>query len=133
MRLFLANIGRIEMRTKFFGYLETFSDYYQATITRRLVVGLVIGILVWICIFAFALVLGIFVENNLWLKTVQLDLPGIGGIIALLVTFQIWGLLPQPSSDVEEYPSSTDSNTKNEDVVEELSNTETVETEKKLE
>ena len=118
------------MKTKLLGNLEAFSDYYQATVLRRLVVGLVIGGILWISIVIIAIVMGFFVEDNLFLKTIILDLPGIGGIIALLVSFQIWGLLPQPLANVEE-ELSTDSKIEKEEIIEELTSTETVETEDK--
>ena len=115
------------MKTQLLGYLEAFTDYYQATILRRLVAGVIIGGLVWICIFIIALVMGVFIEDNLWLKTVQIDLPGIGGIFALLVSFQIWGLLPQPFINGEEQ-LSTDTEIAKDEVTEDSTHTESVET-----
>ncbi len=124
--------GRIDMKTKLLENLEAFSDYYQATVLRRLVVGFFIGGILWIGFVIFAIIMGIFVEDNLFLKTVQLDLPGIGGIIALLVSFQIWGLLPQPLANGEEQLSS-DSKIEKEEISEDLSSTGTIETEDKKE
>ncbi len=124
--------GRIEMKTKLLEYLEAFSDYYQATVLRRLVVGFFIGGILWIGIVIFAIVMGIFVEDNLFLKTVQLDLPGIGGIIALLVSFQIWGLLPQPLANEEEQ-LSTDNKIEKGETSEDLISTEAIKTENEQE
>ncbi|MFX1508650.1 MAG: hypothetical protein ACFFDC_21415 [Promethearchaeota archaeon] len=75
-----------------------FWDFYQKTLTRRLLIGLYVGSMVWFIIFTVTNLLSIIGIDDIWLRTFLHDLPLMGAILALLVTLQIWGLLPQPTS-----------------------------------
>jgi hypothetical protein len=84
---------------------NSFSDYYQKTLLRRLIVGSIVGSLLWFSIFLFSNILYFFQNNDIWLGTFLHDLPLVGAILALLVSLQIWGLLPQPTNDNQENKS----------------------------
>ena len=87
---------------------NSFSDYYQKNLLRRLIVGLVVGSLLWLSIFLFSTLLYSFQNNDIWLGTFLHDLPLVGAILALLVSLQIWGLLPQPMYDNQEIKRETE-------------------------
>ncbi len=84
-------------------FFNSFSDYYQKTLLRRLIVGSVVGSLFWFSIFLFSNILYFFQNDDIWLGTFQHDLPLVGAILALLVSLQIWGLLPQPVNNEDEH------------------------------
>lgn len=50
-------------------------------------------------------------NENIWLGTLINDLPGLGFILALLISLQIWGLLPQPVDNHDEQVSTQNSDT----------------------
>mgnify|MGYP005811628013 CR=1 FL=1 len=54
------------------------------------------------------------IQNDPWSEIFLRELPLLGVILALIVTLQIWGLLPQPTNDENEQLSST-TNKKNMD------------------
>lgn len=80
-------------------YFNSFSDFYQKTLLRRFVVGLVIGSLLWLSIFMFSNIFNFLQKDNVWWGTFLYDLPLVGAILAVLVSLQIWGLLPQPANN----------------------------------
>ncbi len=90
------------MKEPFSNFFKSFSSYYQETTFRRLFVGLIVGIFLWFSFLAITIVIDILTLNTVWWDTFLIDLPGIGGIAALLLTLQIWGLLPQPPDGNDE-------------------------------
>ncbi|MFX0123943.1 MAG: hypothetical protein ACFFAE_09915 [Candidatus Hodarchaeota archaeon] len=79
--------------------LNHFSNYYQKTLLRRLIVGLVVGSLLYLSIFILTNILILMQNDTVWWGTFLHDLPLVGAILALLVSLQIWGLLPQPTDN----------------------------------
>lgn len=90
------------MKEPFSNFFKSFSSYYQETTFRRLIVGLIAGLFLWFSFLAITIAIDILTINTVFWDTFVIDLPGIGGITALLLTLQIWGLLPQPKNDNDE-------------------------------
>ncbi|MFW9906858.1 MAG: hypothetical protein ACFFFH_21315 [Candidatus Thorarchaeota archaeon] len=86
---------------------NNYSDFYQKSLFRRLLIGLFFGFFVWFSIFAVSVVLNFIGNDDIWLETFIHDLPLVGVILALLFTLQIWGLLPQPVNNGDEGISTT--------------------------
>ncbi|UCE14498.1 MAG: hypothetical protein JSV04_04800, partial [Candidatus Heimdallarchaeota archaeon] len=61
---------------------------------------------IWISILIMTVLITIISDENIWLKTFINDLPGLGLILALLISLQIWGLLPQPMDTNDEQVST---------------------------
>jgi len=101
------------MSEKIVEYFNSFSDYYQKTLLRRLIVGIILGSFLWVTIFLISNVLN-FIQNDIWWEIFLHELPQVGAVLALIVTLQIWGLLPQPANEVDEQLFST-TNKKNMD------------------
>ncbi|MFX0013900.1 MAG: hypothetical protein ACFE98_04870 [Candidatus Hermodarchaeota archaeon] len=78
---------------------KNFISFYQKTLLRRTLVGIITGIFLWLFFFVLANFFNLLIDENTWWDTFLYDLPLLGTILALLVTFQIWGLLPQPTND----------------------------------
>ena len=89
------------MSEKLVEYFNIFSAYYQKSLFRRIIVGFLIGSLLWGSILILSNILTIF-QNDIWFEIFLHDLPLIGTILAFIVTLQIWGLLPQPTSKINE-------------------------------
>lgn len=96
------------MSEKIVEYYSNFYDYYQKTLLRRLVVGFILGSFLWLSIFLLAKLLNI-IQIDFWWEIFLHELPLLGAILALIVTLQIWGLLPQPANDEDKQLSSTTS------------------------
>jgi hypothetical protein len=77
---------------------NNFSDFYKKTLIRRLVSGFFVGSIVWFILFIISNLLSFVANDDVWMGTFLHDLPLVGAILALLITLQIWGLLPQPTS-----------------------------------
>ncbi|UCG01210.1 MAG: hypothetical protein JSW11_16530 [Candidatus Heimdallarchaeota archaeon] len=92
-----------KMSSRVVEYFSNFSDYYQKTLLRRLIVGLIIGSILWLSLFLLSNILAIILDNNIWWDTFLYDLPLVGAIIALIVTLQIWGILPQPANTEDDH------------------------------
>jgi hypothetical protein len=120
------------MKESFSNLYKSFSNYYQETTIRRLIVGLILGILLWFSFLAFTIIIDILTVNTVWWDTFLIDLPGIGVIAALLLTFQIWGLLPQPANDFEnvKIPKENTENITSDDLSREEKSTVETESEK---
>jgi len=107
------------MSEKIVKYYSNFSDYYQKTLLRRLIVGFILGSFLWISVFLLASLLNV-IQFDLWWEIFLHELPLLGAILALIVTLQIWGLLPQPANEEDEQLSSTTNkekkNMNNEDI-----------------
>lgn len=114
------------MKEKLSGYFDSFSEYYQKTFVRRTIVGLIVGGFLWFCFYGITIIFDLFIEDNILLETFLKDLPFLGVIFALLVTMQIWGLLPQPTND-NQVSIENISNRENEDSTEEEINSEGME------
>ncbi|MFX1286726.1 MAG: hypothetical protein ACFFB5_24020 [Promethearchaeota archaeon] len=82
--------------------LERFMKYYQQTLLKRFIVGIVAGLTLWFGIFITVIILDLVINDIIWWDTFLNDLPLIGAILALIVSLQIWGLLPQPASTDEQ-------------------------------
>ncbi|MHA2245935.1 MAG: hypothetical protein ACXADY_13315 [Candidatus Hodarchaeales archaeon] len=93
------------MKGNIIGNLENLTAYYKETPLRQVVMGLLVGGLLWFCFFTLTIILDFLINDDVWWETFIKDLPWLGGIMALLVSLQIWGLLPQPSNNDNEQPS----------------------------
>ncbi len=87
------------MKKKISGYFNSFTDYYEKSLIKRIFVGLIVGGFLWFCIFGITLIFDLFINDAIWWETFLKDLPFLGFILAILVSMQIWGLLPQPMND----------------------------------
>ena len=92
------------MKESISGNLENFSVYYKETLLRRVIVGFLVGGLLWFSFFTITLILDFSTNDTVWWDSFLKDLPWLGGVMALLVSMQIWGLLPQPANDIDEQP-----------------------------
>ena len=73
--------------------------------------GLIVGSGIWISILIITIIIMLVSNENIWLKTLVNDLPGLGFILALIISLQIWGLLPQPVDSHDEQISTQNSDT----------------------
>jgi hypothetical protein len=73
-----------------------------------------IGGLLWGILLVFSMIVRPFFNNNTFLQTFLKDLPGIGLIFGLLITLEIWGLIPHPTFINEEEVSPEGSARNNE-------------------
>ena len=103
------------MKEKLSGNLESFSVYYKETPLRRVIVGLLVGGLLWFCFITITLILDFSTNDTVWWDTFLKDLPWLGGVMALLVILQIWGLLPQPANDDDQLSIDSVKNIEDED------------------
>ena len=68
---------------------------------QRIFFGFVIGFSFWLGSLILRILL-VPVFTTPWGNTVLNDIPGIGLIIALIATFEYWGLLPKPTLENSE-------------------------------
>ncbi len=117
------------MKEKISGNLKIFSAYYKETPLRRVIVGLLLGGLLWFSFFTITLILDFSTNDTVWWYTFLKDLPWLGGVIALLVSLQIWGLLPQPANDDEQLSIDSVKNIEDSDPTNDKTSTEGSKTE----
>jgi hypothetical protein len=81
------------------------------------------GGLLWGILLVFSMIVRPFFNSNTFFQTFLKDLPGIGLIFGLLITLEIWGLIPHPAfiNEEEMSPEGSAGNTekKNELKIEE--------------
>jgi hypothetical protein len=78
---------------------QIFDDFYKysiQTLPKRIFFGFSVGFSFWLGSWVLSLLL-IPIFSTPWGDTVLNDIPGIGLIIALIVAFEYWGLLPKPT------------------------------------
>ncbi|MFX0184430.1 MAG: hypothetical protein ACFE95_15215 [Candidatus Hodarchaeota archaeon] len=94
-------------------YLNKFTEYYKESLLRRFFIGIVMGGLLWGILLVFSILARPFFNNNIFFQTFLKDLPGIGLILGLLITLEIWGLIPHPVliSEEEVSPEGSVGNT----------------------
>ncbi|MFX0085132.1 MAG: hypothetical protein ACFFAU_05630 [Candidatus Hodarchaeota archaeon] len=83
------------MISKYFRHL---SEFYKVNFLRRLIIGVLSGGMVGILFFAITYILELFLWDNAFNRTFLHDLPSIGVIIALIVSFEIFGFFPHPTT-----------------------------------
>jgi hypothetical protein len=69
---------------------------------HRFFAGILIGTFIWLIGLVISLGLNPFVGDNTFGETLLHDLPGIALIFGLVITLEIWGLLPRPIEDTDE-------------------------------
>lgn len=95
------------MVSNFEHYLHQFTDYYKKSISRRIIIGGICGILVWGFLLIFSLIMKqVFLDT--FFQTLFNDIPGLGLIFGFVLALEIWGLIPRPSSDITEVPTKED-------------------------
>ncbi|MFX0171450.1 MAG: hypothetical protein ACFE9L_05975 [Candidatus Hodarchaeota archaeon] len=89
------------MTPDFAYYLNQFVAYYKESYIRRFFIGGILGGLLWGASFVLSLIIRQLLNTDTFLETLLNDIPGIGLILGLLITLEIWGLIPNPvlSSD----------------------------------
>ncbi len=95
------------MASNFEQYLHQFTDYYKKSLSRRIIIGLICGFLVWGILLIFSLIMK-QVFRDIYFQTLFNDVPGIGFIFGFVLTLEIWGLIPRPSPDITEDPNKDD-------------------------
>ncbi|MFX0050763.1 MAG: hypothetical protein ACFFAJ_04455 [Candidatus Hodarchaeota archaeon] len=84
------------MKPDFTYYLNQFVAYYKESLVRRFFIGGILGGLLWGGSSFLSLIIRQLLTTDTFLETLLNDIPGIGLIIGLLVTLEIWGLIPNP-------------------------------------
>ena len=117
LALFYNRVISKEMNERIAGPFDNFSEFYQKSLIRRLIIGLLIGSSLWFTIFLVSNLFYFMQIEDIWFETFLHDLPLVGAILALLVSLQIWGLLPQPTNSDENEQMSKDKeeNNRNQD------------------
>ncbi|MHA2293780.1 MAG: hypothetical protein ACXACK_16585 [Candidatus Hodarchaeales archaeon] len=114
------------MKMEITDYYNDFKEYYKVNPLRRFLIGLIVGILFGSSVYVISIFLRILSEDIFW-NSILNDLPGIGGILGLAITLQMWGLLPQPMSNENKQISNTSTenneNSFDENQIDELENT----------
>jgi hypothetical protein len=78
------------------------NSFSERSPLHRFLSGILIGSFIWVVGLVISLRLNPFVGNNTFGETFLHDLPGIALIFGLVITLEIWGLLPRPIEDTDE-------------------------------
>ena len=85
------------MADKITNLYKRFQVYYSGSTPKRVIVGLLSGGIFWIIAILISFVISL-ISNDTFVQTLAHDLVGIGLVFSLVVIFEIWGLIPHPSS-----------------------------------
>jgi hypothetical protein len=80
-----------------FKHFHQLSEFYKVNLIRRLIIGVLSGGIISILFLGITFILELILWENAFNRTFLHDLPSIGLIIALIVSFEVFGLIPHPT------------------------------------
>ncbi len=78
-------------------YFRQLSEFYKVNLLRRFIIGVLSGGMVGIVFLVITYMLELILWDDPFNRTFLHDLPSIGLIIALIVSFEIFGFIPRPT------------------------------------
>lgn len=86
----------------FFKNFSKFSDIYRVSIFRRIVFGFILGLITGTLFLAFSFLLQLILPETNFFQSFIHDIPSIGLIISFIIFLEIIGLIPHPTTSVDE-------------------------------
>ncbi len=86
-------------------FYEPLTNLYSKTqknTVSKLYSGVIMGLLLFLVIVIVTIGIELLLGADDWIGTFTHDMRGLGIVAGLILTLEVWGLLPHPTNDVSE-------------------------------
>ena len=91
-----------DIKTNFSKYLQYFSEFYSASIARRILIGIISGVIVYLSFLALTYLLQLVLWDSPFNQSFIHDFPLIGLICSFIVSLEVFGLIPHPPFEISD-------------------------------